>query len=125
MRALAGLLLLSGCAAQACKPVVVTEQLPPKIETKTVYVKEQTPKRGAVILNAYRDSEGQQNQIALKGTIPAIQKLTTLKLAVRKAFVPLQTPGHRPTDAEIKNAMVTYGKLQSFIDEPHATRQAP
>jgi hypothetical protein len=121
-RVIAGLLLLSGCAGQACKPAVITWTEPPQIETRTVYIREPEPPRGAVILDAYRASENQQNQLALKGTIPAIQKLTTLKLAVRNAFIPLQTPGHRATDAEVKKAMVAYGALQSYLNEPHAVR---
>jgi hypothetical protein len=123
IRTVSVLLLLTGCAGQACKPTTVTEILPTRVETRTVYVKAPPPPRGSVILDAYRESETQQNQLALKGTIPAIQKLTLLKLAVRNAFVPLQTPGHRPTDAEIKKAMVAYGDLQSYLNEPHAVRK--
>ncbi len=35
----------------------------------------------------------------------------------------MQITDHRPTDAEVKRAMVAYGDLQEFINEPHATRQ--
>lgn len=124
IRPLAAVLLLAGCAGQACRPTTLTQILPTQIETKTVYVKATPPPpRGAVILDAYRASESQQNQLALQGTIPAIAKLTLLKLAVRQAFEPLQTPGHRATNAEIKRAMVAYGNYQAFLDEPHATRK--
>jgi hypothetical protein len=123
IRVIAGLLLLAGCAGQACKPTVITEQFPTQIVTRIVYVKAPAPERGSVVIDAYRDSEVQQNQLALKGTIPAIQKLTILKLAVRKAFAPLQAPGHRPTDDELKRAVVAYGALQAFINEPHAVRK--
>lgn len=124
--ALTAILATSGCVTSACRPVTVVKEVE-KVQTKTVFVHdtEPAPARGTFLIQTEKASEPAQDKLASRGSIRDIQTLIGLRLALRLAFVPLNRPGHRATDAEVRNALMAYAALQAFLEAPHQTRKWP
>jgi hypothetical protein len=112
MRALAGLLLLAGCAAPACKQVTVTET---KTVTVNKYIVVHDRPSHSILLNDYAQTLASEKPLVVKSKAPTINCLIQLDASARSAFEPLYAHNHKATPAEMKRAIDALGVLRAGV----------
>ncbi len=117
MKAIILLVGLAGCAAPACKPVAITEQLPPQVVERIIVIHD-TPVHFALLAD-YAQTLRAEKPIVLQSKAPVIDQLIKLDAAARVAFEPIERRNHRATQAEIATAVAALGAVQAYVSQKH------